>query len=59
MTGRSTQSVKKFKPASQWIALEGDRIIAKGVDLAEVYVNAMTRAKSRPQFKRIANDARS
>jgi len=51
---KNTQSVKKPEFTSKWIALEDEKIIAEGLDLAEVYTNAMIKAKSKPQFKRIS-----
>ena len=44
---------KKLGISEKWIALENKKIIAEGIDLAEVYVNAMIVAKSKPQFKRV------
>ena len=51
--GDISESVKKSKFSSKWVALENEQIIAEGVDLAEVYTNAMIIAKSKPQLKRI------
>ena len=39
--------------SDKWVALENKKIIAEGMDLAKVYVNAMIVAKSQPQFKKI------
>lgn len=50
---KSKQDVKKHVFSSKWIALEDEKIIAEGIDLAEVYANALSQAKSKPRFKRI------
>ena len=50
---RSKEHIKKPTFSTKWIALEGEKIIAEGIDLAEVYVNAQCKAKSKPQFKRV------
>ena len=48
-----SKTVRKSGIFDKWIALENEKIIAEGIDLAEVYVNAMLVAKSKPQFKRV------
>ena len=50
---KATNSIKNHALGGKWIALEDEQIIAEGMDLAEVYTNAMMQAKSKPQFKRI------
>lgn len=46
-------STKSSQFTSKWIAVENGKIIAEGVDVLEVYTNAIILAKSKPQFKRI------
>ncbi len=50
---KSAKSAKEVAFSNKWIAFDNKKIIAEGIDLAEVYVNAMTLAKSKPRFKRI------
>lgn len=49
----STSYAEKSTSTDKWIALEDGKVIAEGIDLSEVYVNAMIVARSKPQFKRI------
>ncbi len=51
--GKSAQPTTKSRFPSKWIALEDEKIIAEGIDLAEVYAKAKYLAKSKPQFRRI------
>ena len=51
---KTVQSTRNHKFTSKWIALEGEKVIAEGIDLSEVYVNAMMQTKSKPQFKRVS-----
>ena len=38
---------------TKWVAYDGDQIVAEGMDMAEVYVNAAILSKSKPILKRI------
>ncbi len=50
---KNTHSIIKPEFTNKWVALEDEKVIAEGIDLAEVYTNAMFQAKSKPQFKKI------